>query len=84
MKLLLDIEVFSMAFLREIGRNGVLYSGIWPRHKLSNQMESNLYIRKSIAFIQIEKRMDINDIPINNWALGACYGISNRIEKYIN
>ena len=26
-----------MAFVREIGRNGVLYSGIWPRHRVSNQ-----------------------------------------------
>ena len=26
-----------MAFLREIGRNGVLYSGIWPGHRVSNQ-----------------------------------------------
>ena len=26
-----------MAFLREIGRNGVLYSGIWPRQRVSNQ-----------------------------------------------
>ena len=24
-------------FLREIERNGVLYSGIWPRHRVSNQ-----------------------------------------------
>ena len=33
----LNIEVLSMAFVREIGRNGVLYSGIWPRHRVSNQ-----------------------------------------------
>ena len=26
-----------MVFGREIGRNGVLYSGIWPRHRVSNQ-----------------------------------------------
>ena len=26
-----------MAFVREIGRNGVLYSGTWPRHRVSNQ-----------------------------------------------
>ena len=28
---------FSVAFVREIGRNDVLYSGIWPRHRVSNQ-----------------------------------------------
>ena len=33
----LNIEVFSMAFVRETGRNGVLYSGIWPPHRVSNQ-----------------------------------------------
>ena len=47
------IKVFSMAFVKEIGRNGVLYSGIWPRH------ESNQYISvngKSIAINQIEKK----------------------------
>ena len=51
-----------MAFVREIGRNGVIYfKGIWPRHRVSNQ-------NKGIS----------NDIPINNCALQACYGISNR------
>ena len=29
-KLRLNIEVFSIAFVKDIGRNGVLYSGIWP------------------------------------------------------
>ena len=67
-----------MTFLSEIGRNGVLYSSIWPRH------ESNRYIyqKEYIAIIpinQIEKR-DINDIPIYNCALRACYVVSNRIE----
>ena len=28
-----------MAFVREIGRNGVLYSGIWQKHRVSNQNE---------------------------------------------
>ena len=45
-----------MAFVREIRRNGVLYSGIWPRHMVSNPIESNRYIRKSIAINQIEKK----------------------------
>ena len=39
-----------MAFVREIGRNGVLYSGIWPRHRVSN------IFGKSIAINQIEKK----------------------------
>ena len=26
-----------MTFVREIGRNGVLNSGIWPRLRISNQ-----------------------------------------------
>ena len=26
-----------IAFLGEIGRNGVLYSGIWPGHRVSNK-----------------------------------------------
>ena len=30
-----------MAFVREIGRNGVLNSGIWLRHGVSNQIESS-------------------------------------------
>ena len=47
---------YFMAFVREIGKNGVLYSSIWPRHRVSNQIESNRYIRKSIANNQIEKK----------------------------
>ena len=51
---LTNIEHFSMAFVREIGRNGVLYSGIWPWHRLSNWIESNRYIiGKSRAINQI-------------------------------
>ena len=38
-----------MVFVREIGRNGVLYSGKWPGHGVSNQIESNRYIGKSIG-----------------------------------
>ena len=34
---------------------------------------------KSVAINQIEKKRDINDIPINNCALRARYGESNRI-----
>ena len=30
------------------------------------------------------KKRDINDIPINNCALQACYGVSNQNEKYVN
>ena len=45
-----------MAFVRGIGKNGVLYSGIWPRHRVSNRIESNRYIGKSIAINQIEKK----------------------------
>ena len=45
------------------------------------EIESNRYIRKSKAINQIEKKGDINDIPINNCALQACFGISNRIES---
>ena len=56
-----------MAFIREIGRNGVL-------------IEPNRYIGKSIAINQIEKR-DINDMPTTNCALRARYGVSNRIES---
>ena len=26
-----------MAFVREMRRNGMLYSGTWPRHRVSNQ-----------------------------------------------
>ena len=44
----------------------------------------SIYIRKSIAINQIEKR-DISDIPTKNCALRARYGVSNRIEsKYIS
>ena len=43
-------------------------------------IEPNRYIRKSISINQIEKR-DVNDIPINNLALRACYRVSNRIES---
>ena len=42
---------------------------------------SNQYIGKSIAINQIENKRDINDIPINNRALRAHYGVSNRIES---
>ena len=69
-----------MAFVREIGRNAVLYSGTWSRHRVSNRIESNRYIGKSVAINQIKKE-DINDCPINNCALRARYGISNRIES---
>ena len=47
-----------MAFVREIGRNGILYSGIWPRYVTSiksNQIES-LYMGRSIAINRIEKK----------------------------
>ena len=48
-----------------------------------NRIQS-IYIGKSIAINQIEKR-DISDIPTNNCALRARYGVSNRIEsKYIS
>ena len=67
-----------MAFVREIGKNGVLYSGIWPRHRVSNRIELNRYIGKSVAINQIEKIRDINDILINYCALRACYGVSNQ------
>ena len=44
----------------------------------------SIYIGKSIAINQIEKR-DISDIPTNNCALQARYGVLNRIEsKYIS
>ena len=68
-----------MAFVREIGRNGVLNSGIWPRHRLSNRIES-IYQKEYSNYLKRKKR-DINDIPINNCALRACYGISKRIES---
>ena len=70
-----------MAFVREIERIGVLYSGIWPRHRVSNQIES-IYRKEYIAINQIEKKRYINDIPkaINNRALQARYGVSNQIE----
>ena len=70
-----------MAFVREIGGNDLFYSGIWLRHMSSNRIESYRYIRKSIAIIQIKKRRDINDIPINNCALQESYSVSNRIES---
>ena len=41
-----------------------------------NRIQS-IYIGKSIAINQIEKR-DISDIPTNNCALRARYGVSNR------
>ena len=44
-----------MAFVKDIRRNGVLYSGIWPRHGVSNQIESNRYIGKTIAINRIGK-----------------------------
>ena len=47
--------------------NGVLYSGIWPRHRVSNWIKS--------------KKRDIKDIPICNCALWGRYGISNRVES---
>ena len=70
-----------MAFVRDIRRNGVLNSGICPRHRVLNGIESNRYIGKSIAINQIEKKRDFNDIPTNNYALQACYSISNQIES---
>ena len=45
-----------MAFVIKIGRNGVLYSGEWPRHRVLNRIESNQYIGKSIAINQIKKK----------------------------
>ena len=51
-----NIEVFSMAFVREIERNGVLYSGIWPRQRVSNRFKSNRYNEESISINQIEKK----------------------------
>ena len=47
-----------------------------------NRIQS-IYIGKSIAINQIEKR-DISDIPTNNCALRACYSVSNRIESNRN
>ena len=44
-----------MAFVREIGRNGVLYSGIWPRHRVSNRIEP-IYSERVLAINQIEKK----------------------------
>ena len=70
-----------MAFVREIGRKGVLYSGIWPRHRVSKRIELNRYIGKSIA---INKKKGYQWNPKNNSALRACYSVSNRIKKYIN
>ena len=46
--------------------------------------ELNRYIKKIIAINQIEKKkvcQSVNDIPINNCALRARYGVSNRIES---
>ena len=43
------LKVFSMAFVGEIGRNGVLYSG-------TSDMAKNQYIGNSIAINQIEKK----------------------------
>ena len=43
----------------------------------------SIYIRKSIAINQIEKR-DISDIPTKNCALRARYGVSNRIKSNRN
>ena len=37
-----------------------------------------------MAINQIERKRDINDIPINNCALRACYGVWNRIEPSQN
>ena len=73
------LKVFSMAFVREIGRNGILNSGIWSRHGVSNQIESNWYIRKSIAINQIEKK-GISMISLSKIVPYESY----RIEKYIN
>ena len=74
-----------MAFVREIGRNGVLLL----RHMAVTQViELNqiqlIYIGKSIALLVKLKKRDISDIPTNNCALRACYGVSNRIKIYIN
>ena len=57
----LNIEVFSMGFVREIGRNGVLYLGIWPRlHGTeSNRIDISERVKQLIKF----KKRDINDIP---------------------
>ena len=48
-----------------------------------NRIQS-MYIEKSIAINQIEIKRDISDIPTNNCALRARYGVSNRIESNRN
>ena len=63
-----------MAFVREIGRYGVLSSGIWPRHRVSNQIDISERVKQLIK----SKKRDINDIPIYNCTLRTCYGVSNR------
>ena len=57
------LKEFFMAFLSEIRRNGVLYSGVWMGHHVLNRTELNWYIGKSKAINGIEKKGDINDIP---------------------
>ena len=53
-----------MAFVREIGSNGVLYSGIWQRHEVSNR-----YIGKSIAINRIGKKgISMTSLHPRNWA----------------
>ena len=42
-----------------------------------NQIE--LIYRKEYSNESNRKKRDINDIPINNCALGVCYGVPNRI-----
>ena len=53
-----------MAFVREIGRNGVLYSGIWPRHRVSNQNKGiSIVPYEHVTAYRIEsKNMSINRI----------------------
>ena len=41
----------------------------------------SLYFGKSVAINQIEKKRDIDDIPINNCGLRARNCVSNRIES---
>ena len=65
-----------MAYVREIDRNGVLYSGIMAETQSiePNQIESiyiYIYIGKSIAIKRIEKKQDINDIPSDHMSARA-------------
>ena len=77
-----------MAFVREIGRNGVLYSGIWPWHRLSNWIESNRYISERVKqLIKLKKGISVTSLQIIvPYEHVTVYWIeSNRIElKYIS